>query len=334
MRKRLLSAALLFAAAGPLAAQNVVRDSAFEMVLAPGWKAVALPSPTDHLFTKDLPDGKEMSVFLHQEVSVANTAEILREGRAAFEKQMDAVFTNQFPNAKPAPPPAFPVPGELLIERAYDGDVDGVPVRRIYTYFLSTGSTALAICQAPRAGWAAAQTEFAAMLGSLKLKVAKISDSTMTENLRRALPVLSGTFPAQWRLSVKAVSLVRAPGGGGGALTAVISFSRQNVCGVHETTRQFFNALAAGKTEKEALAALPSSLPVLSFREYPPLVAQIIGLAFGQASNSDPPPENLRLEIESPDSRCGKVTMLYKDADRFFGKQSDAGGLASALHFE
>ena len=332
MRKRLLSAALLFVGAAPLTAQNVVRDSAFEMVLAPGWKAVSLPSPTDHLFTKDLPDGKEMSLFLHQEVSVANTAAILREGKAAFEKQMDAVFTNQFPNAKPAPPPAFPVPGELLIERAYDGDVDGVPVRRIYTYFLSTGSTALAICQAPRAGWAAAQTEFAAMLGSLKLKVAKISDSTMTENLRRAAPVLSGTFPAQWQFSVKDVSLIRAPGGGGGALTVVISFSRRDICAVHEATRQVFKALAAGKTEKEAQAALPS--PFLSFREYFPFVGQILGLAFGQASNSDPPPENLRLEIDSPDGRCGKITMLYKDADRFFGKQSDPNGLASALQFE
>lgn len=341
MRKSCLAVLAL----GILCAQTVVKESSFDMTLAAGWAATSpLPPGFDRGFQKVLPSGEKLTLFLHYE-QMPVEAGAAPEDTSDIQRQFETLVRNQYPDAKAAGTPAFPVRGKLLVNQAYELTDEGVALRRSYTYYVA-GRTAFVVqCNAPRGQWQTSVKDFAAMLGSLKpasaAKPGKVPDRTVVANLKSKLPTLASSFPSNWSCSVPEVAIVRpASGQAGGTVSITLAFERTDIAKVYSAAKQFFASMKNAKSDADLERSIPPERRAATVEagELMKYVGQTWGLAWGDVANCEAPVSQYRIVILGPGQhQSGAVSISTKDgAEILSGKvtASDMQRFASMYRFE
>jgi len=334
----LFVAMLWFAQFGPCAAglkaQEVVKESAYELSMPAGWtRTLKLPQGFDAGFRKALGDGQEATVFLHHEVMPPEAGEPPSD-TSDMVRQYDSMVRNQYSDVTPLRAAEPKVRGRVLINRAYKLTDTGAAVQRRYTYFL-TGRTAFVVqCTAPPARWAAVQDDFDAMLASLRpggitVKKETVRDAAALEKLKRGVPVLVGSWPAVWECSAKAIGISDKGADGKRALEITLAFQRTDIGRVYGATKLLFGMMKAGKSDDE-LNKLPNDVKeaAASSGAFIKNVGQVWGYAYGEVLNCDPPIERYRIIITNSAGRqVGSVSVSKEDASAILtGKVTASDG--------
>ncbi len=325
-------------------AQEVVKESAYELSMPAGWtRTTKLPQGFDAGFRRDLGDGQEATVFLHHEVMAADAGEPPSD-TSDMVRQWDSMVRNQYSDASSLKMAAPKVNGRVLINSAYKLTDTGAFVQRRYTYFLA-GRTAFVVqCTAPPARWAAVQDDFDAILASLKpgeitAKKETVGDSAAVETLKKGVPILVGSWPAAWDCSAKAIGITNNVASGKRTLEITLAFRRGDIGRVYDATKRLFGMMKAGKSDDE-LDKLPADVKdaAAGSGEFIKNVGQVWGYAYGQVLNCSPPIERYRIIVTDFAGRqSGSVSVSKEDASAILtGKvsASDAQRVASMYVFE
>lgn len=293
---KLLLAGVLSVGMLPAAAQTAIREPAYELELPTSWAPVKSVAPGfDRGFEKTFAKGDKAVILLHYELMPAGAGEP-PEDTSGMQEQFETLVRNQYPDARPAGTPAFKVAGRILVNAAYDVTEAGSSVRKSYTYFLA-GRTAMVVqCTAPREQWAAASGEFASILATLRAgsgqKRQKLSDTAALESLRKRLPSLARSLPAEWACEIRDVTIVRAPSGPeGGTLSIRVAFRRSDIGEVYESARR---GDASG---------------LMTY------VGEIWGMAWGVVADCERPVGRFQIVIEGAARRLGAISLSAEDGE-------------------
>jgi hypothetical protein len=319
MTKRLL-AGVLFLGMLPAAARTAIREQAYELELPASWAPARSVAPGfDRGFERTLAKGQKAVILLHYEVMPAGAGAPPAD-TSEMERQFGSLVRSQYPNARAADAPAFKVTGRILVNAAYDVTEAGSPVRKSYTYFLA-GRTAMVVqCTAPREQWAAASGEFASILATLRAgsvqEQQKLSDAAALESLRKRLPALASSLPAEWACEIGDVAIMRTPSGPeGGTLSIRVAFRRGDIGGVYEAAKVLFSAMPSAQSEAELAQRVPVAVrnqmgDVSGLMKY---VGEIWGMAWGVVADCERPIGRFQIVIQGEARRMGAISLSAED---------------------
>jgi hypothetical protein len=213
----------------PGAGQAVGNNAAGQNISEAGWQASIpanwtrtnnLPQGLDVGFQKEIEGGGVATIFFHfqslpQEVLTAPTDVSMADEMA---RQWDSMVTAKFPDANTISGSAPNVNGRLLINKTYQMTDNGEFIRRRYTYFMVDTTAFVVQCSAPPAQWDNVVKDFDAFIESLQPGISTIapvsvSDSSATEKLNQSLPVMLNSYPADWKATLKDVTIRVLPPG-------------------------------------------------------------------------------------------------------------------------
>lgn len=351
MRKSLLMlmcmcAVLIWNQNFDLKAQEILTERAFEMLIPAGWTRTGeVPQGFEIGFRKPLPDGRLATLFLHYEIMPAEAAEPPSD-TSDIQRQFDSMVKNQFPDANPLKTPAVRVEGRIILNKMYGLTDGGVKVRRRYTYFLAEQTAFVVQCTAPPGYWEATVSDFDSMLVSLKPRPGtpekKISDDTAVSNLKRILPTLVGSFPAEWTCSIVDAKIIRLPSEESqGTLEITLAWNRPDIAKIYKAVKILFKMMREGKTSDRDLQKLPYDVQQVLADEHGGLmkyVGQVWGCAWGYVANCESPIDQFKIVVlNSKHQRVGSVRISRKDgADILVGKvdASDQQRIVRMYEFE
>ncbi|MGO9095226.1 MAG: hypothetical protein ACLQGV_08380 [Bryobacteraceae bacterium] len=308
---KLLPAGVLLVGMLPAMAQLNVRERDYELILGGSWiQAQAVAPGFDRGFERTLAQGQKAVILLHSEVMPAG-AGAPPSDTSEMERQFDTLVRSQYPDARAAGAPAFRVNGRILVNVAYDLTESGSPVRQSYTYFL-VGRTALVVqCTAPRERWAEASGEFASILATLRAvsseRQQKLSDAAALESLRKRLPAVASSLPAEWACEIRDVAIMRSPSGPeGGTLLINVAFRRGDIGEIYESAKVLFTAMASARSEAE----LSRRGDVSGLMKY---VGELWGMAWGVVADCERPIGRFQIVIQGAARRMGAISLSAED---------------------
>lgn len=312
---------LTFMALSSLAvsSEEVVKEKAYQIRIRPGWtRTQNLPQGIDVGFTKRMADGDQATFFFHHEVMSPEAGEP-PSNTSDMKRQWDAVVRNQYPDVRSIAGTVPKVNGRILINGDYEFTDGGKIMRRRYTYLLS-GRTAFVVqCSAPPDPWVNVLTDFDAMLASLEPggsteKVTK-SDEAAKAELKRKIPNLLGSFPAQWRCSLSDLKITPASAKDKRTLVIALSFTRPDIAEIYNATKTVFSMMKAGKPDSDLDRLPPQTQKALgSGAEFIKYVGQTWGVAWGCVADCSPAIERYTLPIlDSKAQRVGTISISRED---------------------
>jgi len=325
-------------------AQQVLKERAYQISILSAWtRTESVPQGLDVGFRKKLAEGQYATFYFHHEVMPPEAGEPPSD-TSDMKRQWDSMVRNQYPDVRSVGGEVPKVAGKILVNGTYELTDDGKKVRRRYTYFLAGRKAFVVQCSAPPSQWQAALADFDTMLASLQPsgysaeKQTKSDDSARTE-LKRNLPTLLGSFPAQWTCSLSDVSITPGTATAKRTLEIKLIFDRSDIGDIYRATKQLFGMMKAGKTDVD-LNSLPVEIrPSASYSgEFIKYVGQVWGLAWGYVANCNPPIERYKLPIlNSKGQRVGSVSISREDGSAILGGKvtvSDAARVAGMYVFE
>lgn len=304
--------------------QRVVKDKAYQISITPGWiRTESVPQGLDVGFRKQLAKGKYATLYFHHEVMPSSGEP--PSDTSDMKRQWYAMVRNRYPDTRSVAGKDPNVRGTILVNGTYELTDGGKKVRRRYTYFLA-GRTAFVVqCSAPPPQWQTVLSDFDTMLASLQPnssspKAETKSDKSARAELKRDLPTLLGSFPAQWRCSLYSVVITPASSEAKRTLEVGLSFDRSDMSEIYKGTKLLFGMMKLGKTDAD-LNSFMNSLPAETQRgasrshEFVNYVGQVWGYAGGYVAVScDPPVEWYKVSIiGSGGKKIGSVSISRKD---------------------
>lgn len=327
-----------------LRAQQVVRESAYQLSLPAGWeRTMKLPPGTDAGFRKKLSKGEYATFFIRHQV-MPSMAGAPPSDTSDMKRQWDSALLNQFPDMRPLNGESPKVNGIILINGDYELTDGGIKLHRRYTYFFS-GRTAFVVqCSAPPSLWTEALGDFNELLlslnpaGSDSPKAVASDDLAITE-LQGNVRTLLSTFPVRWMCSLTGASFTSVAPAKGRALVLGISFDRKDIADIYRATAHLFAMIKAGDPDLN-LEKVPVELrsAASNSAEFIKYVGQIWGLASNHVADCSPAVGRyLVLIFDSKGQEVGSIGISREDAAMILsGKLSvaDAAKLARMYVFE
>jgi len=326
-------------------AQEILKEKAYQIRVQPGWtRTEHVPQGLDVGFRKKMADGDYATFYFHHEVMPAEAGEPPSD-TSYMKRQWDAMLRNQYPDVRSVAGAVPKVSGKILVNGTYELTDDGKKMRRRYTYFLG-GRTAFVVqCSAPPPQWQIALSDFDIMLVSLQPggsspKAETKSDESAKVEIKRGLPILLESIPAQWTCSVSDVSITPGTPTAKRTLEIGLSFDRSDIGDIYKATKLLFGMMKTGKTDAD-LKNIPSTLQSAALRsdEFIEYVGQVWGYAGGYvAASCDPPIERYKVSIiGSSGARIGSISISREDGSAILSGKvttSDVERVAGMYVFE